>query len=141
MRIWGASQHSHAPEDGRVDDDERVRNLLSFISLRAEGAIGQQQVAEERRDALMATQQEIAFAFNAAQTGNVLDVLIDRRHPEESNVWIGRTYADAPDIDGLVFVTGENLQEGQICPCEIVTSQGYDLIAVPANSNSQRKKE
>ena len=98
-------------------------------------------VAEERREALMATQQQIAFEFNAAQVGSVLDVLIDRRHPEENGVWIGRTYADAPDIDGLVFVTGKNLEEGEICPCEIVTSQGYDLIAVPTNPHRQREKK
>ena len=90
-------------------------------------------VAEERRNALMATQQEIAFQWNASQIGNRLDVLLDRPHPEEPNVWIGRTYADAPDIDGLVFVTGTGLAEGNLQPCEIVTSQGYDLIAVPAD--------
>ena len=91
-------------------------------------------VAEERRDLLMATQQQIAFDWNAAMTGKKLDVLIDRAHPEEANVWLGRTYADAPDIDGLVFVTGENIRVGEIYPCQIVTSQGYDLVAVPADS-------
>ena len=92
-------------------------------------------VAEERRNALMATQQEIAFQWNASQIGKRLDVLLDRPHPEEPNVWIGRTYADAPDIDGLVFVTGEGLAEGDLQPCEIVTSQGYDLIAVPVDKD------
>ncbi|MDE0940455.1 MAG: 30S ribosomal protein S12 methylthiotransferase RimO, partial [Pirellulales bacterium] len=92
--------------------------------------------AEERRDTLMATQQKIAFNWNASQSGKQLDVLIDRAHPEEPGVWLGRTYADAPDIDGLVFVTGEDLQEGDIHRCEIVTSQGYDLIAIPADSST-----
>ena len=92
-------------------------------------------VAEERRNALMATQQAIAFQWNASQIGKRLDVLLDRPHPEEPNVWIGRTYADAPDIDGLVFVTGEGLAEGDLQPCEIVTSQGYDLIAVPVDKD------
>jgi len=90
-------------------------------------------IAEERRNALMAAQQEIAFNWNAAQVGKQLDVLIDRAHPEEPDVWIGRTYADAPDIDGLVFVTGKGIGEGDMCSCEIVTSQGYDLIAIPAD--------
>ncbi len=98
-------------------------------------------VAEERRDILMATQQQVAFNFNASQVGKVHDVLIDRRHPEESHVWIGRSYADAPDIDGLVFITGENLHQGEIYPCEIVASQGYDLIAVPTDSSMQQHKE
>jgi ribosomal protein S12 methylthiotransferase len=85
-----------------------------------------------RRERLMEAQQEIAFDWNAAQAGKCLDVLIDRAHPEEPGVWIGRTYADAPDIDGLVFVTADEVAPGELAACEIVATQGYDLIAVPA---------
>jgi ribosomal protein S12 methylthiotransferase len=88
-------------------------------------------VKAARRSQLMEAQQKIAFQWNTAQTGKQLEVLIDRPHPDEPGVWIGRTYADAPDIDGLVFVTAENVAAGQFVPCEIVASQGYDLIAVP----------
>ena len=44
------------------------------------------------------------------------------------DVWIGRTYAEAPDIDGVVFVTGRRIEAGQIVPCEIVATSEYDLI-------------
>lgn len=88
-------------------------------------------VKAARRSQLMEAQQKIAFQWNTAQTGKQLEVLIDRPHPDEPGVWIGRTYADAPDIDGLVFVTAENVAAGQLVPCEIVAAQGYDLIAVP----------
>ena len=71
-----------------------------------------------------------AFAWNEAQFGRQLDVLIDRAVPGESQAWIGRSYADAPDVDGVVYVTGKKLRPGQIVPCEIVTSQGYDLVGV-----------
>ncbi|MBN1590799.1 MAG: 30S ribosomal protein S12 methylthiotransferase RimO, partial [Pirellulales bacterium] len=37
---------------------------------------------------------------------------------------------DAPEVDELVYVTGENLRPGQIVPCEIVAAREYDLIAV-----------
>jgi ribosomal protein S12 methylthiotransferase len=87
-------------------------------------------VKEERRERLMAVQQETAFAWNEAQFGRQLDVLIDRAVPGESQAWIGRSYADAPDVDGVVYVTGKKLRPGQIVPCEIVTSQGYDLVGV-----------
>ena len=53
--------------------------------------------------------------------------------PDEKGVWIGRTRADAPDVDGLVFVTedGEQpLSPGVMTRCEIVASQQYDLIGV-----------
>jgi len=44
---------------------------------------------------------------------------------------VGRTYGDAPDVDNLVFVTGDGLAAGRLVPCEIVAAQGYDLIAAP----------
>ena len=56
-----------------------------------------------RREQLMAVQQEIAFAWNQAQVGKQWDVLIDRPVPDEKQAWIGRAYADAPDIDGVVL--------------------------------------
>ncbi len=87
-------------------------------------------VRQRRRDQLLAVQQEIAFAWNAAQVGRQLEVLIDRDIPGESNAFVGRSYADAPEIDGLVYVTGEGLVPGQIVPSEIVTYQGYDLVGV-----------
>ncbi|HID23097.1 MAG TPA: 30S ribosomal protein S12 methylthiotransferase RimO, partial [Planctomycetaceae bacterium] len=62
-------------------------------------------VKEARRDELMRRQQPHAFAFGDALVGLELDVLIDT--PAERGVWQGRTYADAPDIDGAVFVSGE----------------------------------
>lgn len=89
-------------------------------------------VKNVRRDRLMELQQEIAFAWNQEQVGRQLDVILDRAVPGEENVFVGRSYADAPDIDGLVYVTGgdEELSAGDIVKCEIVTSQGYDLVGV-----------
>ena len=88
------------------------------------------EVKQARRDRLMAAQQEIAFAWNASQVGRQLDVMIDRRVPGEINAYVGRSYADAPEVDGQVYVTGENLMPGQIVACEIVAARGYDLIGV-----------
>ena len=89
-----------------------------------------EEVKADRREHLMAVQQQVAFEFNAGQVGKTLDVLIDRAVPGESTAFVGRSYADAPDIDSLVFVTGEGLRAGQFVSCEIVASQGYDLIGV-----------
>ena len=86
-------------------------------------------VKESRRNQLMAVQQRIAFDFNEAQIGKPFDVLIDSPVPGEETAWIGRTYADAPDVDAVVYVTGEGLQAGRIVPCEIVATREYDLIA------------
>ncbi len=89
-----------------------------------------EEVKEARREQLMQVQQDIAFEWNAAQVGKRWEVLIDRPVPNEKGAWIGRAYADAPDIDGAVFVTGRKLKAGQIVPCEIVATSDYDLVGV-----------
>jgi ribosomal protein S12 methylthiotransferase len=81
-----------------------------------------------RRDELMALQQEIAFEYGDTLVGYELDVLIDE--PLEEGAWVGRSFADAPEIDGNVFVAGENLEPGQIVPVEIVERKDYDLVGV-----------
>jgi ribosomal protein S12 methylthiotransferase len=90
-----------------------------------------------RRDELMREQQKIAHEHSRAQVGRVLDVIIDRQSDEREDVWIGRSYADAPDIDCVVYVTapGSSATQpltGRIIPVEIVASSGYDLAGVPA---------
>ncbi len=89
-----------------------------------------QEVKESRRERLMAVQQEIAFAWNQAQISRRFDVLIDRDVPGEKNAWIGRGYADAPDVDGVVYVSGRNLRPGKLVRCEMVATSDYDLVGV-----------
>jgi ribosomal protein S12 methylthiotransferase len=92
-----------------------------------------EEVKVARQEQLMAVQQRIAFETNEQQVGRTLEVILDQPVPQERNVWVGRSYMDAPDVDGLVFVTGEKKQKlaaGKIVPVEIVASQGYDLVGV-----------
>jgi ribosomal protein S12 methylthiotransferase len=114
----------------------RFERLGVFAYSREPGTAAAQlpdQVAPEkalaRRDRLLAAQQEIAFAWGQSQVGRRLDVLIDRCVPGEENAFVGRSYADAPEIDGAVYVTGEALAPGEIIPCEVVAARGYDLVA------------
>ncbi|MEX0676788.1 MAG: 30S ribosomal protein S12 methylthiotransferase RimO [Pirellulales bacterium] len=92
------------------------------------------QLSEElklaRRERLMAEQQQIALAWNARQIGRRMDVLIDVVVPGEKNAWIGRSAADAPDVDGVVYVSGKKLRPGQMLECEIVATSDYDLVGV-----------
>jgi len=87
-----------------------------------------EEVKETRRERLMQVQHEIAVAWNQSQVGRRLDVLIDSAVPDEQHAWIGRSYADAPDVDGVVYVSGRGLKAGKIVKCEIVAAHGYDLI-------------
>ncbi|MCA9194234.1 MAG: 30S ribosomal protein S12 methylthiotransferase RimO [Planctomycetales bacterium] len=94
------------------------------------------QIADEkkaqRRERLMEVQQTIAFQWCQRQVGRSLDVILDRAIDESYQVWQGRSFADAPDVDALVYVTGDGtqpLQAGQIVEVEVVGHQGYDLVA------------
>lgn len=86
-------------------------------------------VAAQRRRKLMLAQQRITFDANELQIGTQRDILIDSCIPGEENAYLGRSYAEAPEIDGVVYVTGDALTPGQIVPCEIVAAREYDLIA------------
>ncbi len=87
-------------------------------------------------------QQAHAFAWNEAQLGKVINVILDQPVEGEKNVWIGRSQADAPDVDGLIFVTGDRikLKAGDIVPVEIVAMQDYDLVGLAADKPLKRQQ-
>lgn len=91
---------------------------------------GQIHHSTKRRRAgeIMKTQQAVAFEAAALQVGRKLPVIIEGRIPED-NVYIGRTYRDAPDVDGYVFVAdaGRELLSGDIISVVIDGAEGYDL--------------
>jgi ribosomal protein S12 methylthiotransferase len=82
------------------------------------------EVKEERRERLMAVQQPISLAKNQALVGQTLDVLVEGQGDGMS---VGRSYRDAPEIDGLVLVQAE-LPVGQIVPVRITAALEYDLV-------------
>ena len=86
-------------------------------------------VKEKWRKELMLTQQSIVFEANAALTGKRFKAVVEGRL-EEENVYVGRTYRDAPDIDGYCFIKSErDLVLGDIIKVKIEKASGYDLIA------------
>lgn len=92
-------------------------------------------VRQERRDHLMAIQQQIAFAKNQAMLGRTIRVIIDQAVAEQPGAWVARSAADAPEIDTVTFVTeqpGQTLASGQFIDCEVVAVQDYDLVGVVA---------
>ena len=85
-------------------------------------------VKEERRDELMELQQEIVFEKSETMIGTVLDVLIEGKLAEE-HAYVGRTYMDAPNVDGLIFVqTPLELMTGDFVRVRVTGAQDYDLI-------------
>ncbi|MCA9993023.1 MAG: 30S ribosomal protein S12 methylthiotransferase RimO, partial [Anaerolineales bacterium] len=86
------------------------------------------EVKAQRLDALMALQQQISLERNQAQVGRTLPVLVEGYG---DGISVGRSYRDAPEIDGLVFVPGE-LPLGEIVPVRIDGAMTYDLTGYPA---------
>jgi ribosomal protein S12 methylthiotransferase len=84
-------------------------------------------VKEARRERLMALQQPISLAKNQAMIGRTVDVLTEGRG---EGLTVGRSYRDAPEIDGLVLVQGE-LPVGHIQPVRVTAALEYDLIGEP----------
>ena len=82
---------------------------------------------QERLDAIMTLQQEIAFAHNESLVGKMLPCVIDAP-AEDAGVWVGRTYGDAPDVDGCIHVEDDRLQPGDFVDLRVTGSQGYDLV-------------
>ncbi|MDG5495598.1 30S ribosomal protein S12 methylthiotransferase RimO [Niveispirillum sp. BGYR6] len=83
------------------------------------------EVQEERWNRLMAHQQEISAARFAAKVGRDMDVLIDEVDEDGA---IGRSWSDAPEIDGNVFLNGEtDLKPGDMVRVKIDESDEYDL--------------
>ena len=87
-----------------------------------------QEVKEERRDEIMELQQEIAFDKSASMVGRVLDVMIEGKVADEA-AYVGRTYMDAPNVDGYIFVnSGELFMSGDFVRVKVTGSSDYDLI-------------
>jgi ribosomal protein S12 methylthiotransferase len=87
------------------------------------------EVKAERYARLMELQQGVSLQVNQSFVGKTLDVLIEGR---DKGIAIGRSYRDAPEIDGLVFVEGR-AKMGEIVPVRITGAMAYDLTGAPAS--------
>ncbi|MBC8537602.1 30S ribosomal protein S12 methylthiotransferase RimO [Christensenellaceae bacterium NSJ-63] len=82
---------------------------------------------EARRDTLMEIQQAISLAANERRVGKIYRVLIEGAGEQEGTYW-GRSYAEAPDIDGQILIHSQRpLAEGEFVPVKIESADAYDL--------------
>ena len=87
-----------------------------------------EEVKEERHADVMELQQEIAFEHCENMVGKVLDVMIEGKVADEP-AYVGRTYMDAPNVDGLIFVNAdEMLMSGDFVRVKVTGANEYDLI-------------
>lgn len=82
---------------------------------------------EARRDTLMEIQQALSLAANERRVGKIYRVLIEGAAEQEGTYW-GRSYAEAPDIDGQILIHSQrSLAEGEFVPVKIESADAYDL--------------
>lgn len=87
-----------------------------------------EEIKEDRQAELMELQQEIAFDKAEAMAGRELEVMIEGQVAGE-NAYVGRTYRDAPDVDGYIFInTEETLMSGDFARVRVTGALEYDLI-------------
>jgi ribosomal protein S12 methylthiotransferase len=128
------------------ETEEEHRNLMDFVRTMKFDRLGvftysqeegtpaarmEDQIDEEtkknRRDDLMTLQQEVSEERGHSMIGKTLPVFVEG-YMSADDVYVGRSYADAPDIDGLVFIhTDEELNTGDFIQVKIDGSLEYDL--------------
>ena len=87
-----------------------------------------EEIKEERQAELMELQQEIAFDNAQDMVGREMLVMIEGKVADE-NAYVGRTYRDAPNVDGLIFInTDEELLSGDFARVKVTGAVDYDLI-------------
>ena len=88
-----------------------------------------EEVMQERYHDLMSLQSKISEEVNQALEGEELDVLIEGRDEEQPNIAIGRSYREAPDVDGQVYVEGDtSARVGDIVRVRVLQGFTYDVV-------------
>ncbi len=92
-----------------------------------------EEIKEERYHELMAIQAEITEKVNRSKEGQIVDVLIEGVAQAEGNVVFGRSYREAPDVDGRIYIENPPaaIKAGDVIKARIVQGFAYDLVAEP----------
>lgn len=89
------------------------------------------EIAAERRDQLMAMQKEISREILAEYEFERMDVLVDKSLDEEwPGLHAGRVWFQAPEVDGITYISGPDVQPGAFLQAEITDTHAYDLSAL-----------
>ena len=137
----GESQEDHEQSMAFVDEMEFDRlGVFTYSAEEDTPAAGfpdqiEEEVKKDRQADIMELQQEIAFEKAEGMTDQDVLVMIEGKVADE-NAYVGRTYKDAPNVDGLVFVnTDRELMTGDFVPVHITGSYEYDLIGEIKDEN------
>lgn len=87
-------------------------------------------VKEWRRDSLMEQQCDISAELLSRYDGQRLSILVDAPHAEWPGLHIGRAWFQAPEIDGITYISGPGVEAGALVEADIVETKDYDLTAL-----------
>ena len=139
----GETEEDHEELMAFVDEMEFERLGVFAYSLEEDTPAAQmpdqvpQELKEERRDEIMELQQEIAFEKAESLVGRVLDVMIEGKVADEP-AYVGRTYMDSPNVDGLIFVNADlQLMSGDFVHVKVTGAAEYDLIGEVYDESAQ----
>ncbi|MDR3177276.1 MAG: 30S ribosomal protein S12 methylthiotransferase RimO [Desulfovibrio sp.] len=85
---------------------------------------------ESRRDELLRIQSGISAEILAGCVGKRFDFLVDAPHEEWPGLHVGRTWFQAPEIDGITYISGPGVSPGALLEAEVVEATAYDLTAL-----------
>ena len=112
---WSPEEGTPAEKlPGRIDEDE----------------------VQARIEELMLAQQQVAFDWNRSRVGSEVDVLIDEICPESAST-LGRSYAEAPEIDSIIRLPEGVAGVGEMVRCTITETDDYDLVAEPLRCSEE----
>ncbi|OGX28965.1 MAG: ribosomal protein S12 methylthiotransferase RimO [Omnitrophica WOR_2 bacterium RIFCSPLOWO2_12_FULL_51_24] len=119
--------------------ETRFGRLGAFVYSEEEGtpaAKAKKQIPEKEKLArwneIMKVQQRISSENNGRFIGSEFEILVDEKEGSEKGVYLGRTYMDAPEIDGLVYIKGPGIRAGDFVTARITDTLEYDLVGIKA---------
>ena len=131
------------------ESDEHFRTLMDFVEKNRFHHMGvfafqpedgtaaasmpdqiDEDVKESRKDALMELQSSISEDILSAYAGQRMEVLVDDSSDEWPGLYTGRTWFQAPDVDGLTYISGPGVERGGMVEADITETREYDLIAL-----------
>ncbi len=139
----GETEEDHAANLAFIRDI-RFERLGAFAYSREEGTRagrmkGQipKKIKEKRRNELMALQQGVAFEKAAAMPGRELTVMVEGQVADE-DVYVARTYMDAPEVDGYLFFTSSaSYMTGDFVKVKVTGARGYDLLGEAKDESAE----
>lgn len=113
----------------------KFERMGAFIYSREEGSKAYsfksqlpKKIKIDRLNELMKIQQEISKEINLRYLGKIVRVLVDEKDGHQENLFLGRTQADAPEVDGIVYVGSKNTVAGEFLDVKITDTLEYDLV-------------